>query len=93
MVEWGLKVVRQAERGPDHLISPPQHERAASDKRAEVGRCASSRLDLMVRTKLSQLRTQVEARPGATERLAIMRVETLEEIRLYELRHTSVSEP
>ncbi len=41
----------------------------------------------MARTKFSQLRKQVEARPGAAERLAAKRAETLEEIRLYELRH------
>lgn len=41
----------------------------------------------MARTKFSDLRKDVEARPGAKERLAAKRVETLEEIRLYELRH------
>jgi DNA-binding Xre family transcriptional regulator len=41
----------------------------------------------MARTKFSALRNQVEARPGAAERLAQLRTETLEEIRLYELRH------
>jgi DNA-binding XRE family transcriptional regulator len=41
----------------------------------------------MARTKFSELRTDVVARPGATERLAALRAETLEEIRLYELRH------
>ena len=41
----------------------------------------------MARTKFSELRKQVEARPGAAERLAAKRAETLEEIRLYELRH------
>lgn len=41
----------------------------------------------MARTKFSELRNQVFERPGATERLASLRVETLEEIRLYELRH------
>jgi DNA-binding Xre family transcriptional regulator len=41
----------------------------------------------MTRTKFSELRKQVEARPGAAERLAAKRAETLEEIRLYELRH------
>lgn len=41
----------------------------------------------MARTKFSDLRDQVVAKPGATERLAALRVETLEEIRLYELRH------
>lgn len=41
----------------------------------------------MPRTKFSDLRKDVEARPGAVERLAAKRAETLEEIRLYELRH------
>ena len=41
----------------------------------------------MARTKFSELRDAVVAKPGATERLAALRVETLEEIRLYELRH------
>lgn len=41
----------------------------------------------MARTKFSELRKEVEARPGAQERLAAARAETLEEIRLYELRH------
>jgi DNA-binding Xre family transcriptional regulator len=41
----------------------------------------------MGRTDFSELRQQVRARPGATERLAAKRAETLEEIRLYELRH------
>ena len=41
----------------------------------------------MARTKFSELRKQVEARPGAARRLAAKRAETLEEIRLYELRH------
>jgi hypothetical protein len=41
----------------------------------------------MARTKFSELRKQVETRPGAAERLAAKRAETLEEIRLYELRH------
>jgi DNA-binding XRE family transcriptional regulator len=41
----------------------------------------------MARIKFSEPRTDVVARPGATERLAALRVETLEEIRLYELRH------
>jgi DNA-binding transcriptional regulator YiaG len=40
----------------------------------------------MARTRFSELRKQVEARSGAGERLAAKRVETLEEIRLYELR-------
>jgi len=41
----------------------------------------------MARTKFSELRKQVEARPGAKARLAARRTEALEEIRLYELRH------
>src|SRR3990170_5676737 len=41
----------------------------------------------MARTKFSDLRKELEARPGAKERLAAKRAETLEEIRLYELRH------
>ena len=41
----------------------------------------------MGRTKFSELRQDVEARPGAKERLAVRRGETLEEMRLYELRH------
>lgn len=41
----------------------------------------------MARKSFSELRKQVEARPGAAERLAAHRAETLEEIRLYELRH------
>jgi DNA-binding Xre family transcriptional regulator len=41
----------------------------------------------MARTRFSELRKQVEARPGAKDRLAAKRAETLEEIRLYELRH------
>lgn len=41
----------------------------------------------MARTKFSGLRDTVVAKPGAVERLAGLRAETLEEIRLYELRH------
>lgn len=41
----------------------------------------------MARTKFSELRKEVEARPGAARRLADKRAQTLEEIRLYELRH------
>jgi DNA-binding XRE family transcriptional regulator len=41
----------------------------------------------MARTKFSELRAAVVARPGAEEHLAALRAETLEEIRLYELRH------
>jgi DNA-binding XRE family transcriptional regulator len=43
----------------------------------------------MARTKFSELRAEVDARPGAAERLAEARAETLEEIRLYELRHAA----
>jgi DNA-binding transcriptional regulator YiaG len=41
----------------------------------------------MARTKFSELRKQVDARPGSAKRLAAKRAETLEEMRLYELRH------
>ena len=41
----------------------------------------------MARTKFTELREEVLTRPGATERVAQARAETLEEIRLYELRH------
>jgi len=41
----------------------------------------------MARTKFSELRDEVVARPGATDRLAALRGETLDEIHLYELRH------
>lgn len=41
----------------------------------------------MARTNFSELQRQVENRPGALERLAVLRAETLEEIGLYELRH------
>jgi DNA-binding MarR family transcriptional regulator len=41
----------------------------------------------MARTKFSELGEAVEGRPGARERLAAKRAETLEEARLYELRH------
>lgn len=37
--------------------------------------------------KFSELRDQVMARPGAPERLARARAQTLEEMRLFELRH------
>jgi len=43
----------------------------------------------MARTKFSDLRADVDARPGANERLAAARVATLEEIRLYQLRHAA----
>ncbi len=41
----------------------------------------------MARTKFSALREQVLAEAGAPGRLAALRADTLEEIRLYELRH------
>ncbi|MHB1583188.1 MAG: helix-turn-helix domain-containing protein [Acidimicrobiales bacterium] len=41
----------------------------------------------MARTKFSDLRKDVVARPGAKKRLTQKRADTLEEIRLYELRH------
>lgn len=41
----------------------------------------------MARTNFSELRRQVRNRPGAADRLAANRADTLEEIRLYELRH------
>lgn len=41
----------------------------------------------MARTKFSELRDVVVAKPGAAERLAGLRAETLAEIRLHELRH------
>jgi DNA-binding XRE family transcriptional regulator len=41
----------------------------------------------MARTKFSELRDAVVARPGAAQRLAGRHAEALEEIRLYELRH------
>ena len=41
----------------------------------------------MARTKFSELRDEVVARPGATDRLAALRAETLDESHLYELRH------
>jgi DNA-binding Xre family transcriptional regulator len=41
----------------------------------------------MTRKNFNELRAEVEARPGAKERLESLRAETLEEIRLYELRH------
>ena len=40
----------------------------------------------MARTKFSELRNTVVAKPGASERLADLRADTLEEIQLYELR-------
>lgn len=44
----------------------------------------------MARKNFDELSAQVEARPGAAERLVEVRAETLEEIRLYELRHAAV---
>ncbi len=41
----------------------------------------------MPRTKFSDLREQVLAEPGAQQRLSELRAETLEEVRLFELRH------
>jgi predicted XRE-type DNA-binding protein len=41
----------------------------------------------MARTKFSDLRSEVVARPGASERLVAARAETFDEIRLFELRH------
>ncbi len=41
----------------------------------------------MAHTKFSALREQVLAETGAPGRLAALRVDTVEEIRLYELRH------
>lgn len=41
----------------------------------------------MTRTKFSELRAEVGSEPGSGHRLAAKRAETLEEIRLYELRH------
>ncbi len=41
----------------------------------------------MARTKFSTLRDDVTAEHGASERIAAMRAEALEEIRLFELRH------
>jgi DNA-binding XRE family transcriptional regulator len=41
----------------------------------------------MARTKFSELRHDVVAKPGARKRLAALRAESLEEIGLYELRH------
>ena len=40
----------------------------------------------MTRTKFSELRNTVVAQPGAPERLADLRADTLEEIQLYEPR-------
>jgi hypothetical protein len=43
----------------------------------------------MARTMYSALRSDREARPGAEERLAALRAETLEGMQLYELRHAA----
>lgn len=43
----------------------------------------------MARTPFSTLRAEVEARPGAKERLAAARAASLDEIRLFELRHAA----
>src|SRR5262249_31110379 len=45
------------------------------------------RVDLMPRTSSADLGKEVLAGPGAAERIAKSRADTLEEIRLYELRH------
>ncbi len=42
----------------------------------------------MARTNFSDLHKEVTDHPGAKERLAAKRAETLEEIRLYQLRHS-----
>lgn len=41
----------------------------------------------MARTKFADLRAEALAKPGAAEKLAAARLETDEEIRLYQLRH------
>jgi len=41
----------------------------------------------MARTTFGKLATDVRKKPGASKRLAELRVETLEEVRLFELRH------
>ena len=41
----------------------------------------------MARTKFDELAAEVRAKPGASKRLAKLREQTLEEIRLFELRH------
>ena len=45
----------------------------------------------MARTKFSELRDAAVAKPCAAERLARLRAETMEEIRLYELCHGEAS--
>jgi hypothetical protein len=47
----------------------------------------------MARAKFSELRSEVEARPGAKERLAAKRAATLKEINLYDLRHAEAVSP
>jgi hypothetical protein len=44
----------------------------------------------MARTSFLALRNQVEERPGASQRLAAKRADTLEEKRLYDLRFAEV---
>lgn len=41
----------------------------------------------MPRTKFSTLRDEIAAREGAADRIAALRVEALDELRLFELRH------
>ena len=42
----------------------------------------------MARTKFSALATDVRKKPGASDRLAALRTESLEAIRLFDLRHS-----
>lgn len=42
----------------------------------------------MARTKFSDLAAEVRTKPGAAKRLADLRADTLEEVRLFELRHS-----
>lgn len=42
----------------------------------------------MARTKFSELASDVRRKPGAPTRLAKLRAETAEELRLFELRHS-----
>lgn len=42
----------------------------------------------MARTKFSELRNELLSKPGVAEKLAVARLETNEEIRLYALRHS-----
>lgn len=46
----------------------------------------------MARTTFWELRTEVEARPGAKERIAEEQADALEEIRLYQLRRSEGTE-